>query len=108
MKTKLLAVLLLLASNNALAATQQCAEEAINQAGKLLSFHSNGDDRAKADSTVKALPSISNPVDKSQKFLVLEVMGYIYKGTYRMRLIYYPSGNECVLMGQEILELAKL
>jgi hypothetical protein len=36
------------------------------------------------------------------------VWGSIYKGDYRMRLIYYVSGNDCTLMGQEILEYASL
>jgi hypothetical protein len=39
---------------------------------------------------------------------VLEVWGHIYKGRYRMRLIYHPLAGECVLMGQEILEYADL
>ena len=56
----------------------RCAKAAIAQAGKLL-------------------------------FDVLEVAGHIYMGTYRMRLIYARDlPDQCVLMGQEILELAKL
>jgi hypothetical protein len=39
---------------------------------------------------------------------VLEVWGYIYKGRYRMRFIYFHFGKSCILMGQEILEYAKL
>jgi hypothetical protein len=73
-----------------------------------LSFHTDGDDRAEVEPSAKPLPSISNPANKSQKFVVLEVMGYVYKGEYRMRLIYYPMANDCLLMGQEILELANL
>jgi len=37
---------------------------------------------------------------------VLEVWGHIYKGQYRMRLIYARSPKDCVLVGQEILEYA--
>jgi len=39
---------------------------------------------------------------------VLEVWGSIYKGNYRMRLIYHVAGKDCTLMGQEILEYASL
>lgn len=86
-----------------------CRGDAVAQARKLLAFHSGGDDRAEVDeSSVKALPGLRNPANPKQRFLVLEVMGFIYKGNYRMRLIYYPSANDCVLMGQEILELANL
>lgn len=93
--------------NTALAASQ-CTSNAVAQAKKLLSFHSNGDDRIEIMPEVKELPSISNPAHKKQKFQVLEVWGYIYKGSYRMRLIYYPNGNDCLLMGQEILEISKI
>jgi hypothetical protein len=39
---------------------------------------------------------------------VLEVWGRIYKGQYRLRLIYARIPNECVLMGQEVIEYASL
>lgn len=89
-------------------ADSQCSVNAVSQAKKLLSFHSDGDDRIEIMPEVKELPSITNPADKKQKFQVLEVWGYIYKGSYRMRLIYYPLDNDCILMGQEVLEIAKL
>lgn len=99
---------LLLSTFNVSAASPQCAAAALAQASKLLTFHTAGDDRAEVDSQVKPLPSLANPANKAQKFLVLEVMGHVYKGDYRMRLIYYPLGTDCILMGQEIIELAKL
>ena len=91
-------------------AAPQCAAEALIQAKKLLSFHAEGDERAEilADEKVKELPPMRNPANKKQKFQVLEVNGYVYKGGYRMRLIYYLSGSDCVLMGQEVLGLANL
>jgi hypothetical protein len=50
-----------------------------------------------------------NPADPKQKFNVLEIWGYIYKGRYRMRFIYYNSpATGCLLMGEEILEYARL
>lgn len=85
----------------------QCKDQAIKQAAKLLEFHFGPDDRIEIQPEVKALPSIVNPRNKKQRFDVLEVWGYIYKGQYRMRFEYY-SPSDCILMGQEILEYANL
>lgn len=91
------------------AADHPCSAEAVDRAKKLLAFHNGPDDRATVDKTVKQLPSIRNPQDPKQKFDVLEIWGYIYKGRYRMRFIYYNSPHtSCVLMGEEILEYARL
>lgn len=90
------------------AAPPQCASEAVVQAKRLLTFHFGEDDRIQIDPEVKALAPIRNPANKKQQFQVLEVWGSIYKGNYRMRLIYYPMDKSCLLMGQEILELASL
>jgi hypothetical protein len=108
MKVKSIFVLLMLVSGSCFAAAPPCSSAAVAQAGKLLSYHTDGDDRAEVESRSRQLPSLTNPANKSQKFIVLEVMGSVYKGSYRMRFIYYPVGRECVLMGQEILELADL
>ena len=108
MKVIPLLFVFLLASSNCFSATTQCSSNAVSQAKKLLLFHSNGDDRADVESRATQLSSLTNPTKKSQKFVVFEVNGYIYKGNYRMRIIYYEMGKECVLMGQEILELATL
>lgn len=86
----------------------QCASEAVARAKKLLTFHFGEDDRIQIDPAVKEMPPIRNPANKQQQFKVLEVWGSIYKGSYRMRLIYYVSGKDCNLMGQEILEYASL
>lgn len=99
---------LLLATFNASATGPQCADAALAQAGKLLAFHTGGDDRAQVEASVKALTPLTNPANKAQKFQVLEVMGHVYKGDYRMRLLYFPLGKDCVLMGQEIIELSSL
>ena len=92
----------------AFAGTPECSGVAIEQARKLLSFHVGGDDRIEVDPGVKELPLLKNPVNERQKFHVLEVWGNIYKGQYRMRLIYYRNGSTCVLMGQEVLAYANL
>lgn len=105
---KLAPFLLLLAATSCLAADAGCAADAVAQARKLLLFHGNNDDRAGVEEKAKELPPLTNPANQRQKFSVFEVKGYIYKGNYRMRLIYYRSGGDCLLMGQEILELASL
>ncbi|CAG7857837.1 hypothetical protein MCAMS1_02809 [biofilm metagenome] len=86
----------------------QCSTEAKAQAKKLLEFHVGKDDRIEIDSEVSALASVRNPANKKQQFAVLEVWGYIYKGNYRMRFMYYRPVGSCTLMGQEILEFANL
>lgn len=86
----------------------QCASEAVSRAKKLLTFHFGEDDRIRISPDVKEMAPIRNPANKKQQFTVLEVLGSIYKGQYRMRLIYFVSGNDCTLMGQEILEHAGL
>lgn len=103
----LLLVLALLLPARSLRA-QQCSEEAVAQATKLLAFHTDGDDRASVDSVATELPSILNPANESQQFAVLQVWGYVYQGEYRMRFIFYRMEEQCVLMGQEILEYASL
>jgi hypothetical protein len=80
----------------------------IEQAQKLLTFHFGPDGRIEIDKSVKVLAPIRNPANRAQRFDVLEVWGHIYKGDYRMRLIYARLPNECVLMGQEVLEYASL
>ncbi|MFM9922683.1 hypothetical protein VLK31_06795 [Variovorax sp. H27-G14] len=110
MKTSIrsLALVALCATAGLASAAPQCAGEAVSRAKKLLTFHFGEDDRIRISPDVKELPPIRNPANKKQQFKVLEVWGSIYKGDYRMRLIYYVSGNDCTLMGQEILEYANL
>jgi hypothetical protein len=106
---KTLVWVMLFSSYSAQAApVHPCATQAIQQAKKLLEFHfGNSDDRMNIDDNVTVLNPLKNPVGKD-KYSVLEVTGTIYKGTYRMRLIYGKAGNECVLVGQEILEMVNL
>lgn len=99
---------LLLACLPACAATQPCHDVARAQARKLLAFHTDGDDRAQLGYSVKTLPPLSNPANKGQKLLVLELTGQVYKAEYRIRMIYFPLDRQCVLMGQEIIELSSL
>jgi hypothetical protein len=108
--THTVATAVLFASSFSCNAAPACSAEAIVQAKKLLDFDSNNDERVEIDhASVKELPSIRNPANPKQRFKVLEVWGYIYKGQYRMRFIYYNSASiSCHLMGQEILEHASL
>ncbi len=90
------------------AADIPCASRTIDRAKQLLTFHSGAADRMTIDKTVKQLPSIRNPENPAQSFQVLEIWGYIYKGRYRMRFIYFNSpATSCLLMGEEILEYAR-
>ena len=105
----MLCVVLVLLGNLAFAKpAHHCSSAAAEQAQKLLVFHFGPDDRIEIDKAVKRLAPMRNPANKKQWFDVLEVWGYIYKGQYRMRFIYARLANECVLMGQEILEHADL
>lgn len=90
------------------ASAPKCSEHAIAQAAKLLAFHFGEDDRIEISSVVDELPSIRNPVNKTQRFQVLQVGGLIYRTEYRMRFLYYHLDNSCLLMGQEILSLADI
>jgi hypothetical protein len=102
------ACLVLCATANFASAAPPCASEAVARAKKLLTFHFGEDDRIRIGPDVKEVAPIRNPANKKQQFKVLEVWGSVYKGDYRMRLIYFVSGNGCTLMGQEILEYASL
>jgi hypothetical protein len=100
--------LVLLAAAPAHAAEHRCAAEARAQAVKLIAFHTESDRNVGVDDAVVQLPSIANPRAKQQRFDVLELRGYLYKSNYRIRLLYAQVPGHCVLMGQEILEFAKL
>jgi hypothetical protein len=100
--------LILAATLSAPPAPHACAAEARVQARKLLMFHTEADRNVGIDDAVTVLPSIANPAAKQQRFDVLELHGYVYKANYRIRLLYAQVPGPCVLMGQEILEHAKL
>jgi len=107
-RAALIAGLIFGVAGTASAAQHPCAADAGKQAKQLLLFHTQNDDRAEVADAVKVLPALKNPANPAQRFDVLEVMGYVYKGQYRMRMIYAQTPGSCVLMGQEIMELASL
>lgn len=86
----------------------RCAPAARTQAQRLLAFHVGADDRIEIDKAVRTLLPMRNPANRLQRFDVLEVWGRIYKGQYRLRLIYARIRSDCVLMGQEVVEYASL
>ena len=91
-------------------APHRCAADARAHAARLLALHRGPDDRIAIDSAVRVLTPVRNPVGGTppQMLDVLEVHGFIYRARYRMRFLYAPLRDECVLMGQEILELARV
>ncbi len=108
MKISAMALLALLAANQAVAVPQHpCAADARDKAKALLTLHMDGanmnvdvDDKVVRRAPVRALKG-------KGKFDVLEVIGYVYKAQYRIRMIYAPMPDKsCVLMGQEIFEIA--
>ena len=105
--TFLLLVLLAISNLTYAKAPHNCAADTINRASKLLEFHFGPDERISIEEKVKIVAPIKNPANKKQRFDVLEIWGYIYKGSYRMHFI-YAQMEGCVLMGQEILEFADL
>lgn len=88
-----------------------CEKDAIGRADHLLRLHLSGDSNAtdindlSIEEKVTKKAPIKAPYGKG-KFDVLEVNGNVYKGNYRMRFIYAQIKEECVLMGQELLEIA--
>ena len=97
----------LFATTGLLSAQHPCADSARAQARRFLSFHGGGDDRVEIDREVKQLKPLKNPAGGGY-LDVLEVWGYIYKAEYRMRFLYARIGEDCMLVGQEILEHVSL
>ncbi len=92
------------------ASTHRCAASAQTQAKKLLRFHAEPDAQqpVSINKKVVVLAPIRNPADASQRFDVLELTGYVYKASYRIRFLFAQIDEPCVLIGQEILENTRL
>ena len=90
------------------AAEHRCANDAKLQGKKLLALHTDNDSRLEIADTTQTLAALRNPSNAKQKFDVIEVTGYVYKATYRMHMIYAQLPGDCVLVGQEILEMTSL
>jgi hypothetical protein len=102
----------------ALAADHPCAGDVHKRAEMLLRFHfvmDAGDPATKLASSetlnmgIDEKVAVLKPIKALRgkgKLDVLEVQGYIYKASYRMRFIYAQIKGSCALLGQEILEEA--
>ena len=89
--------------------SHRCGQSAVKQAERLLRFHALPDQPRQVDvaGNARALGTIKRPAGGAM-FDVLEVDGAIYKSRYRLRMIYGQIPGECVLVGQEILEITNL
>jgi hypothetical protein len=121
MKTIVTTLTLLgLLSTTSYAADHPCAADARLRALGLLKLHhlletrdgkvdfqamaSTPDNQMMIDDKVETLAPVKALKGKG-KFDVLETTGYIYKATYRQRMIYAQIPDSCVLIGQEIIEV---
>ena len=79
-------------------AAPACADDAAARAESLIKFHvtDGGQTPEMADDVA--------PVDAG-RYDVLEVTGYVIKAEYRVHLIYADMQGQCLLMGQEIIEV---
>jgi hypothetical protein len=108
--TVTLLALLALVPPAAMAKAPSCSAQAMEQAKKLLVFHMGEgfDDRLRVEAPM-ALKPLRNPANAKQMFTVLQLDAQVSpRGRYRIRLIYYAMPDSCVLMGQELLEIASL
>lgn len=88
----------------------QCEGAAKVRAKALLDFYDGGlnSGRSSVEDKVELKSPISAP-NKKSKYDVLEVSGHIYKADYRLRMIYAQNQlPDCLLMGEEILNLSNL
>ena len=85
-----------------------CAKDATHRAAKLLALHAENDQPGGIDKVVTTLKPVRNPANSKQYFDVLAVTGYVYKAEYRMRFLYAQRSEDCILVGQEILEFTGL
>lgn len=98
-------------------APHACASQVRKHAIKLFALHNQLDEataESSIDDEVIERSAVRSP-DGKRKFAVLETTGFLGKmGIYRMRFIFAVLGksgkprNDCILMGQEILDLSSL
>jgi hypothetical protein len=95
-----------LAASAAAAPKHPCTNDAKTKAVPLLKLHLDGADlNMSLDDKVKILAPVKALKGKG-KFDVLELTGYVYKAQYRVRMIYAQIPDTCLLMGQEVIEIA--
>jgi hypothetical protein len=87
-------------------AEHRCAADAKVKAAALLNLHMAGTwkiDATNIGEKVVELSPVAALMGKG-KFDVLELEGQVYKGTYRLRMIYAQVPGTCALIGQEVIE----
>ncbi|MFC7067043.1 hypothetical protein [Brucella rhizosphaerae] len=87
-------------------AADSCVADAVQKAKQLLLLQSDNDDRTEIDAPTFKKTGTIKALRGKGKFDVIEGLGYVYKGEYRLRLYYAEIGGDCVLMGQEVVEYA--
>ena len=87
-------------------AADGCVADAVQKAKQLLLLQSDNDDRTEIDAPTFKKTGTIKALRGKGKFDVIEGLGYVYKGEYRLRLYYAEIGGDCVLMGQEVVEYA--
>ena len=97
-----------IANATPLSTVHPCAADALQRAEKLLALQTDADERGAISKKLVVLRPLRNPANAKQKFDVLGVTGFVYKAEFRMRFIYAQIPEQCVLVGQEILEYTGL
>jgi hypothetical protein len=109
MKTTIAAICFLTLQAVSASAGNHCADDVKSRATSLLTLHFNdgreGEVNLQIDDKITKIEPVA-ALKGDGKFDVFEVYGYIYKATYRMRFIYAQIADSCVLMGQELIEVA--
>lgn len=117
-RVALLAAVLLAAPAIA-AEPHHCAADAVKRGGELLQFYWNDGDQKLADQpgepvegssdmawSIDPEPTVQPPVKSagtSESYDVLQVFAYVYKATFRIRLLYVQDPSSCSLAGFELL-----
>ncbi len=109
----ILAVLLLSSATTIAQQNHPCSADVLERAPGLLKHHlpdlgSASGHGFSIKNQISQLQPIKNPAESKQSFDVLEAWAFVYKATYRLRFYYAKFPGECVLMGQEVLEYARL
>lgn len=97
-------------ATSALAKPLNCFDKALEAAPKLVQFHFGELDGFQLEvdkGSLKNLKPLRNPADPSENLTVVEVWATIYKGNYRTRFLFSTKSASCLLVGQELLEVAR-
>ncbi len=116
MKNLIVTLMVLIFANTAFAGAHFCASEVKDKAAKLFALHNDLDlskDTFGLSDDISVQAPIRSP-DGKRRYSVLETTAVMGKmGEYRIRMIFAVLGKtdpkkDCILMGQEILDLSSL